>query len=905
MVIQDALYNVVRPQKFSEVVGQTNTIKAIKTALTKGVLEHSLIFYGQTGGGKTTTARIVAKWLQCDSKVDNEPCCQCETCKAIKAETFADYVELNASTNGGKDDIDRLLENISFAPQYGKCKVYVIDEAHCLTDGAWKSLLKPLEEPPSHVYFILCTTDFQSIPQTIKNRCGKYEFSRITKADILGLLGDLRIKYKAAYTDEALGLLAESADGSLRNAVNNFSHISMPFEEGEEIGEDSVKKLPKRSTFAVTYAELMNFPNCTTSVFWNPISSAESQKLLDKRVIALGSELIAAEGKDPNRARRLSAKLTECEEWAKVIESGLNVFFKVAFLFVLRADSLEHLNDACADLYSIGKEKGIDIVGCYGAHAEGILAAAPLNKMMKVGKGPFKDLIVKYHIMDKTSLGDTFNHTESFFSHKNGILGGRNMFTHQPVLIDPYDKSHSGYNMCISGITGAGKSAGLKMYSSRWMEVFGYRMAFIDYDSPNGAEGEYVPLVRTEGGVVFQLKHGSDNILNIFDIDVELEYLPSIRKEVRKLNLMEKCADCTNIILSMIKDGREVDSFDTDVYLTKIVSDTVVGLYAAKGIEEGHPDSIYEDGQVYEGGRISSGRVRKAMPTLHEFFISLLNRRRFNTDELQDKAFSVALAGIQPFIKECYYSEKSVGEYSVEEYNNLPVDENGLKYTVINGDRERVYSVIGVKPYYDGQSTLRVSEETQCMDIDLSQLPPADKRIAQQIACNFVNEYFVKKNSNNPHKLQKCAVVVDEFHNTFAFFESRKFIESMYRQARKRFVCMITITQALADYNAYEETKAIVKNTAMKILYKQAKMDANFIREVTPLTESQLDQVMRLGGTVDANGDIDKSRKGECCLIDNEDTVVFIKVDYLRSEAKICETDPEKIARMMSNRRAG
>ena len=399
-------------------------------------------------------------------------------------------------------------------------------------------------------------------------------------------------------------------------------------------------KLPKRSTFAVTYAELMNFPNCTTSVFWNPISSAESQKLLDKRVIALGSELIAAEGKDPNRARRLSAKLTECEEWAKVIESGLNVFFKVAFLFVLRADSLEHLNDACADLYSIGKEKGIDIVGCYGAHAEGILAAAPLNKMMKVGKGPFKDLIVKYHIMDKTSLGDTFNHTESFFSHKNGILGGRNMFTHQPVLIDPYDKSHSGYNMCISGITGAGKSAGLKMYSSRWMEVFGYRMAFIDYDSPNGAEGEYVPLVRTEGGVVFQLKHGSDNILNIFDIDVELEYLPSIRKEVRKLNLMEKCADCTNIILSMIKDGREVDSFDTDVYLTKIVSDTVVGLYAAKGIEEGHPDSIYEDGQVYEGGRISSGRVRKAMPTLHEFFISLLNRRRFNTDELQDKAFS-------------------------------------------------------------------------------------------------------------------------------------------------------------------------------------------------------------------------------------------------------------------------
>ena len=240
-MLSDALYNVVRPQKFSDVVGQTNTIKAIKTALIKGVLEHSLIFYGQTGGGKTTTARIVAKWLQCDNKVDNEPCCTCSTCQSIKAETFVDYVELNASTNGGKDDIDRLLENISYAPQYGKCKVYVIDEAHCLTDGAWKSLLKPLEEPPAHVYFILCTTDFNAIPQTIKNRCGKYEFSRITKSDILKLLCDLRIKYKAGYNDDALNLIAESADGSLRNAVNNFSHISMPFEEGEAIGVDAVK----------------------------------------------------------------------------------------------------------------------------------------------------------------------------------------------------------------------------------------------------------------------------------------------------------------------------------------------------------------------------------------------------------------------------------------------------------------------------------------------------------------------------------------------------------------------------------------------------------------------------------------------------------------------------------------
>lgn len=238
----DALFNVERPGRFSEVVGQENTIKSVQTALNKGVLEHALIFYGQTGGGKTTLARIVAKWLECDSKVNNEPCCQCTSCKSIKEGIYPDYMELNAATDGGKDDIDRLLENVTFAPQFGHYRIYVIDEAHCLTTSAWKSLLKILEEPPAHCYFIMCTTDFNSIPPEIKNRCGKYEFKRITKDNIFNSLKNLRIKYKANYTEDALLLLSESADGSMRNAVNNFSHISMPFAEGELIEAEDVKK---------------------------------------------------------------------------------------------------------------------------------------------------------------------------------------------------------------------------------------------------------------------------------------------------------------------------------------------------------------------------------------------------------------------------------------------------------------------------------------------------------------------------------------------------------------------------------------------------------------------------------------------------------------------------------------
>lgn len=236
------LYNILRPQKFGEVIGQDNTVKSIQMALSKGVLEHALIFYGQTGGGKTTLARIVAKYLQCNDIKDNEPCCMCDSCTSIKQDNFSDYVELNAATNGGKEDIDKLLENVNFSPSFGKARVYVIDEAQRLSQSAWASLLKVLEEPPEHAYFILCTTEPGAIPETIKNRCGKYEFSRIKKIDILGALKKIRESEGVKFTDEALELISEGADGSMRNAINSFSHISMPFDKEKMIDADAVKK---------------------------------------------------------------------------------------------------------------------------------------------------------------------------------------------------------------------------------------------------------------------------------------------------------------------------------------------------------------------------------------------------------------------------------------------------------------------------------------------------------------------------------------------------------------------------------------------------------------------------------------------------------------------------------------
>lgn len=661
--------------------------------------------------------------------------------------------------------------------------------------------------------------------------------------------------------------------------------------------------LPHTSTFATTYAPLMNMPDCITNVYIEPLTQAKSEKMADKQVIALDSEARAAsKNYDVNRSRKMSTRVAKVEEWARVIESGLNNFYRVAFSFTLRATTVKGLYDAAAKLYSVAIEKNIELSAAYATHLEAYMSAAPLNAILKIGFGPLKDKIVSYDILDKNSLGDIFNHTEAFFSHKNGILWGRNSLTGQPVLIDPYDKSHSNYNFCISGISGVGKSASVKMMMSRLIEMEGYRFAIIDFDSPNGSEGEYVPLVRMEGGVVYQLAHNTENILNPFDIDVESDYEPKLRREVIKLNVMEKISDCTDLLLTMIKDGKNIEDFADDVHLSKLIRETISELYDELEIKEGYPDSLYVEGTDLVDGKLVSGKVKKKMPSIHRAYIKILYKKKYNKGLYPEKTLDVALAGLSRYVRELYYSEDSIGVYTREAYEAMQKDENGFKFVEIKGKRERVLVVRGTRPYFDGQSTISVNQNTQSLDIDISQLPDPDRPVAQMVAANIINEYFVKKNSNNPNKLQKCVFLIDECHRAFPYEDSRKLLSSLYRQVRKRYVAMGSVTQALADYSLYEETKTIVKNSGMKIMFKQSRMDRDYVKAATPLTEAQLDEVMRLGGATDANGAIDGSRKGECVLIDNDDTVVFLKTDYLQSETAIVETDPAKLAQMYGGR---
>ncbi len=211
-----------RPQKFSEVIGQEHVTRTLKNAIEQGRTAHGYIFSGHRGIGKTTVARILAMALNCRSsnKPVPEPCGICESCTEIRAGNSVDVIEIDAATNRGIDEIRELREAARYRPARDRFKIYILDEAHQITDAAFNALLKTLEEPPSHVVFMLATTQPEDIPQTIRSRCQHFSFRAVRFEEILGQLKDLAAKEKISADEDALALLAEAGDGSMRDALS-------------------------------------------------------------------------------------------------------------------------------------------------------------------------------------------------------------------------------------------------------------------------------------------------------------------------------------------------------------------------------------------------------------------------------------------------------------------------------------------------------------------------------------------------------------------------------------------------------------------------------------------------------------------------------------------------------------
>src|SRR3954467_3501158 len=209
-----------RPKSFDTLVGQEHVVRALTHALENKRLHHAYLFTGTRGVGKTTLSRILAKSFNCETGITAKPCGACEACTAIDAGRFVDYIEMDAASNRGVDEMAQLLEQAVYAPSNARFKVYMIDEVHMLTNHAFNAMLKTLEEPPEHVKFILATTDPQKIPVTVLSRCLQFNLKQMPPGHIVGHLENILGQEGIEFETPALRLLAQGAHGSMRDALS-------------------------------------------------------------------------------------------------------------------------------------------------------------------------------------------------------------------------------------------------------------------------------------------------------------------------------------------------------------------------------------------------------------------------------------------------------------------------------------------------------------------------------------------------------------------------------------------------------------------------------------------------------------------------------------------------------------
>ena len=647
----------------------------------------------------------------------------------------------------------------------------------------------------------------------------------------------------------------------------------------------TVDALPKRTVFASTFPALFNFDRVTSTVFIEPLAEGRASHLLDSRIVEIETNMITAEkNADRNQLRKLTAKLRDAEGWAQRIETGENSLYHVYFLFVLMADSLEKLNRRTDAFRNLAKEKQITVSCCYALQAESYLTGMPLVYRYQAKLGPIKSSGLKKHTLDKLSLASIFNHTQDSFFHESGIIIGRNMSTGMPVAFDVYEKKHNGYNMVFAGMTGTGKSACMKILASRYITKNGYRFVCIDSQS-KGNRGEYAMLADMMCGTNYEIKNNSGNIINLFDIDVEEEW-SEISGTYEVLRLQDKIANAKSDIMTLIQGDKEPADFSLATHIERIVTDIIAELYEEKGIYDNVVESIYESGKGLKNGVLTSGKVKKKMPVLSDFYIKALIKNKQNNIREHTKAYRIILDSLKDRVRELYYCPHCMKFFTKQEY--------GEYYQKCTCGTD-IIRILGSKAYYDGQSTIRINENESFTNIDISQLPEKERPVARQIALSFLNEQFIKKNATNPKKTQCLGVIVDEVHQNFSMKSAIASLDYVARTSRKRLVSLWTATQALKDYDCCYETEALLKQSAAKFVFKQSYSDRKWVQEALNLTNGQTERVLELGGDPE---DDSGNRKGEVCIVDNG-KVCFCKIDYLeKAEAVFVETDPRIIQEM-------
>lgn len=234
-----ALYRKWRPTGFKDVKGQDHIVRTLKNQITSNRIGHAYLFCGTRGTGKTSIAKIFARAVNCENPLDGSPCGQCRTCKNIASGSSLNVVEIDAASNNGVENIRDIREQVQYPPTEGRYRVYIIDEVHMLSTGAFNALLKTLEEPPSYVVFILATTEVHRIPITVLSRCQRYDFKRITIQTLTDRLKELSLAEQIQVEEKALAYIAKAADGSMRDALSLLDQC-VAFHFGETLTYDHV-----------------------------------------------------------------------------------------------------------------------------------------------------------------------------------------------------------------------------------------------------------------------------------------------------------------------------------------------------------------------------------------------------------------------------------------------------------------------------------------------------------------------------------------------------------------------------------------------------------------------------------------------------------------------------------------
>ena len=352
-----ALYRVYRPKNFSDVIGQEHIVRTLKNQIENNNVGHAYLFCGTRGTGKTSTAKIFSRAVNCTNLHNDEPCNECENCREILEDKTMDVVEIDAASNNSVDDIRELRENVKYSPAKAKYKVYIIDEVHMLSQGAFNALLKTLEEPPSYVIFILATTEPHKIPATILSRCQRFDFKRVTVKDISSRMRYICEKEGIEADEKALNLIARNSQGALRDALSILDqcisfeghtiryndviellgsvNIEQLFDLAESIiKEDTRKSLQILNDFIIWGKDVRNLVNDLIDHFRNLMVCKISNDL--DEIISLPEETIdllkqQAETIDTNNLIRILNILSEAQDGMK-ISSNPRVLMEVTMM---------------------------------------------------------------------------------------------------------------------------------------------------------------------------------------------------------------------------------------------------------------------------------------------------------------------------------------------------------------------------------------------------------------------------------------------------------------------------------------------------------------------------------------------------------------------------------------------